>query len=147
MYDEMETLLNDLLTITAIDLLPQPSPTDPTQQRHRHYTALDCSLIQLPSTLALFHEKADRAYWTYVIDLDREIFSVNHGAHYKLDSIPRKGVWKKAFEKDKWGATTMDVEVCGGECIASPMRVKQAVDRKLVEEYRGFDIVGDTKMG
>ena len=26
--------------------------------------------------------------WVYIIDLDREIFSVNNGAHYKLDRIP-----------------------------------------------------------
>src|SRR4051812_11266260 len=121
MYNEMETLLNDLLTVTSTDLLPKPPPTDPTQQRYRHYLALDDSLLQLPSTLALFYEKSCWAYWTYVIDLDREIFSVNYGVHYKLDSIPRKEVWMKACERDEWGAITVDVEVCGGECIVSPM--------------------------
>ena len=26
--------------------------------------------------------------WVYVLDLDREIFTVNNGAHFKLDQIP-----------------------------------------------------------
>lgn len=26
--------------------------------------------------------------WVYIIDLDREVFSVNNGAHFKLDRIP-----------------------------------------------------------
>ena len=26
--------------------------------------------------------------WIYIVDLDREIFSVNNGAHFKLDQVP-----------------------------------------------------------
>ncbi|KAI9781528.1 MAG: hypothetical protein M1839_005943 [Geoglossum umbratile] len=140
MYGEMETVLDDLCTITTIDLLPRPFPTDPTRQRYRHYMGIDDSLFQLPSALAFPYQKEDSC-WIYVIDLDREIFSVNYGVHYKLDSIPRREVWIKACDRDKWGAITLDAEVCGSECIASPMRAKQTVDRELVEEYQGFDII------
>ena len=27
--------------------------------------------------------------WIYIVDLDREIFSVNNGAHFKLDQVPQ----------------------------------------------------------
>jgi hypothetical protein len=35
---------------------------------------------------------------TYIIDLDRELFSVNFGAHFKLNRIPRGGMWMKACD-------------------------------------------------
>lgn len=35
--------------------------------------------------------------WVYVIDLDRKIFSVDHGAHFRLGDIPRHG-WIDALD-------------------------------------------------
>lgn len=41
---------------------------------------------QLPSLLAPLNDTYIE--WVYTVDLDRETFSVNNGAHFKLDRIP-----------------------------------------------------------
>lgn len=37
--------------------------------------------------------------WTYTIDLDREIFSIDNGCHFKLNKIP-KYTWAEALALD-----------------------------------------------
>lgn len=37
--------------------------------------------------------------WTYTIDLDREVFSINNGVHFKLNKIPEDD-WDKALGFD-----------------------------------------------
>ena len=56
----------------------------------------DMKHLPLPSYMPVFNDKDIQ--WVYVIDLDREIFSVDHGAHFKLASIPRHG-WIDALDK------------------------------------------------
>ncbi len=41
---------------------------------------------RLPSLLTPLNDT--RIEWIYTVDLDRETFSVNNGAHFKLDQIP-----------------------------------------------------------
>ena len=55
----------------------------------------DVEDLPLPSYMPVFN---DQAKWVYVIDLDREIFTVDHGAHFRLGSIPRHG-WIDALDK------------------------------------------------
>ncbi|KAL1954861.1 hypothetical protein VTO42DRAFT_503 [Malbranchea cinnamomea] len=62
-----------------------------------------------------------RTDWTYTIDLDREIFSVMDSAHFKLDSIPRDGMWLKALKEDDRGRYTIDLDVCPPESVACPV--------------------------
>ena len=41
---------------------------------------------QFPSSLAPLNDTFIE--WIYTVDLDREIFSVNNGAHFKLEQVP-----------------------------------------------------------
>ena len=52
---------------------------------------------QPPSYIPEFKSRYNNVEWIYSIDLDREIFTVDHGAHFKLDRIPRDGKWIKAL--------------------------------------------------
>ena len=52
--------------------------------------------LPLPSYMPVFNDGNMR--WVYVIDLEREIFSVDHGAHFRLGNIPRHG-WIDALAK------------------------------------------------
>ena len=35
--------------------------------------------------------------WVYTFDLEKEIFTVNNGAHFELDKIPRNDTWIEAL--------------------------------------------------
>ena len=35
--------------------------------------------------------------WVYTFDLEKEIFTVDNGAHFKLDKIPRNDTWIEAL--------------------------------------------------
>jgi len=41
--------------------------------------------------------------WVYIIDLDRELFSVNNGAHFRLDQISKLN-WPEALGEGRLGA-------------------------------------------
>lgn len=60
--------------------------------------------------------------WVYIIDLDREIFSVNNGAHFKLGQIPHIN-WIEAL--DNGGL---------GDKIVLPNLVPEEAIANLVEE-------------
>ena len=58
-----------------------------------------------------FHQNAPPYYqssphyrsirWAFTIDLDREVFSVDNGAHFRLNHIPRINEWQKALFLDR----------------------------------------------
>ncbi|KAK4156574.1 hypothetical protein C8A00DRAFT_30540 [Chaetomidium leptoderma] len=63
------------------------APHDPTPSRRQEF-------IQLPSELP----QAPWGPFNLIINLDREVFTVNYDAHYKLGDIPRdNGVWDLVF--------------------------------------------------
>lgn len=74
--------------------------------------------------------------WTYTIDLDRKVFSICDSAHFKLDKIPRDGLWIKALKKDTRGRWTIDMDVCPAECIASPEMSKPRMDAQEAKGLR-----------
>ena len=66
----------------------------------RHWTQYvygDVKDLPLPSYMPVFNGHLN-VEWVFVIDLDREIFSVDHGAHFKLEIIPRYR-WIDALDK------------------------------------------------
>ena len=70
-----------------------------SEEALRHWTyglGGDVKDLPLPSYMPVFNDRDIQ--WVYVIDLDREIFSVDHGAHFKLGNIPRHG-WIDALDK------------------------------------------------
>lgn len=56
----------------------------------------DVEELPLPSYKPIFNDLMIE--WVYVVDLDREIFSIDHGAHLKMGCIPRLG-WIDALAK------------------------------------------------
>jgi len=62
--------------------------------------AFDKTLEEDPPTYVVpsFHES--NMEWIYTIDLDLEVFSVDHGAHYRLNEIPRQREWINAMALD-----------------------------------------------
>lgn len=54
--------------------------------------------------------------WIYIINLDREIFSVNNGAHFRLNQIPAG--WSKALFTDDIGHTFLLPQLVAPESIA-----------------------------
>ena len=71
--------------------------------------------------------------WVYIVDLDREVLSVNNGAHFKLDQIP----------KINWIESLADGGL--GDKIALPGFVPEAAITNLVTEPSkvGQDIIKD----
>jgi len=57
--------------------------------------------------------------FTYTIDLDLEVFSIDHAAHYRLDHIPRNGQWIKAMSEDGDGYRFVLPQDVPKESIAS----------------------------
>lgn len=55
--------------------------------------------------------------WIYTINLDREIFSVNNGAHFRLNQIPAE--WSKALFTDSRGHTFLLPQLVPTESVAT----------------------------
>lgn len=83
-------------------------------------------------------DMVSRVEWTYTIDLDREIFSVWDSAHFKLDKIPRDGVWINALEQDSRGNFTIDMEMCPPQCVASPEMARPRMLEAEAAELRSM---------
>lgn len=91
-------LQKDLLTIKDADLQATSfgkSRGDEPKQQALLDERLDGSM--LPCYKTGFNDLWIQ--WTYTIDLDREIFSVDNGGHFKLNRIPRD-VWIEALAID-----------------------------------------------
>ena len=88
--------------------------------------------LKLPSNLPEFMIETQPSWqvplndvfieWVYILDLDREIFSVNNGAHFKLEQIPHVD----------WIAALADGEL--GDKIALPGVVPEDALANLVAE-------------
>ena len=57
--------------------------------------------------------------WTYTIDLDQEVFSVDNGAHFHLNRIPKNDGWVKALFCDDRGNRFLLPQNASTESIAS----------------------------
>lgn len=57
--------------------------------------------------------------WTYTIDLDREVFSVDSGAHFRLKHIPRNDEWIKALFLDTEGNRFLLPQLLPADSIAT----------------------------
>lgn len=57
--------------------------------------------------------------YTYTIDLDLEVFSVDNAAHYRLNHIPRNGEWIEAMFQDGAGRRFVLPQYVPKESLAS----------------------------
>ncbi|KAI0103219.1 hypothetical protein GGR51DRAFT_561903 [Nemania sp. FL0031] len=62
------------------------------------------------------------AQYVYIINLDREVFTVNYGAHWKLGNIPRRNdLWHKAIVNSIFqNENTISLEECLEDHIGAP---------------------------
>lgn len=103
-YAKWDDLLHTFLSITPDDLQHiearfceiEHHETDPMLEE-----AFSNDLIAFPNHHPTAYD-VPPAY-CYTIDLDLEVFSIDSGAHYRLDSISRNRQWMKALLHDGWG--------------------------------------------
>jgi hypothetical protein len=89
-------------------------------------------LNQLPSPLPdIFDSPVE---WINIINLDREIFSVNYGAHFKLKNISRNDLWIKALEEDIYRRITLSTDICPAASITWPA-VNSTMDDETLHRY------------
>ncbi|KAM0424958.1 hypothetical protein ACHAPT_009759 [Fusarium lateritium] len=78
-----------------------------------------CNFCVLPSVLPQL-QQLDFEY-CYILNLDCEVFTVNFGAHWKLSSIPRDDVWRRAMANSIYPyKPTISPDICPEEMMASP---------------------------
>ncbi|KAI9782560.1 MAG: hypothetical protein M1839_004804 [Geoglossum umbratile] len=142
-YAELDKILEEqILTVSDADLkacadLPHKLPGQEEEGQYRppkRDVLINEKLEYVPSVLPdagndLFIE------WVYTIDLDREVFSVDNGAHFHLDKIPRDDAWIKAVAKDANGLRTLDTEVVPRDCAAHPILTPILPDPSLLNAY------------
>lgn len=91
-------------------------------------------LLSMPSLLLRILDMDIR--WSYIINLDQEMFTVNWGAHFKLSKIPRENyLWLEALREDDFGRQTMSTDTCPAESIGDPIRYSDW-DTKSLSQYR-----------
>ncbi|KAI4231710.1 MAG: hypothetical protein LQ349_005437 [Xanthoria aureola] len=103
-YAKWDDLLHTFLSITPDDLQHiearfgeiEHHETDPMLEE-----AFSNKLTAFPN-----HHPTEYDSWAvyyYTIDLDLEVFTIDGGAHYRLDAIPRSRQWIKALQFDSKG--------------------------------------------
>ena len=93
--------------------------------------------LPLPSYMPNFNDKFFE--WVYVIDLDREIFSVDHGAHFKLGNIPRPG-WIDALYKTYNEHRLVLPDLLPDNSVTSLVVTPDPPDVQLMRLYEEIDI-------
>ncbi|KAL8762928.1 MAG: hypothetical protein Q9184_001150 [Pyrenodesmia sp. 2 TL-2023] len=97
-FAKWDDLLRKILCIESDQLLTIESDTS---LEHVWGEAFDERLVdgeQTPPTYRLgFADIFGSIEYTYTMDLDIEVFSIDNSAHYRLDRIPRNGEWMNAL--------------------------------------------------
>ena len=93
--------------------------------------------LPLPSYRPIFNDLFIE--WVYVVDLDREIFSVDHGAHLKMANIPRFG-WIDALAKTANGRRLLLPDLLPDNAITSLVVGSNPPDVELVRLYEELNI-------
>ena len=97
----------------------------------------DVKELPLPSYMPVFNDLFIE--WVYVIDLDREIFSVDHGAHFPLGNIPRHG-WIEALDKIYNGQRLVLPDLLPDNSVTSLIVRPDPPDVRLVRLYEELEI-------
>lgn len=93
--------------------------------------------LPLPSYKPIFNDLFIE--WVYVVDLDREIFSVDHGAHFKMGYIPRLG-WIDALAKTDNGDRLLLPDLLPENATTSLVIRSDFPDVELVLLYEELNI-------
>ncbi|KAH0539040.1 hypothetical protein FGG08_004386 [Glutinoglossum americanum] len=135
-YAKIEKLLEEqVFTLTEAD--HQPSTDAPRVSRPDYAALIGDSIEQIPSVLPSLGE-GDVIQWIYTVDLDRGVFSVDNGAHFHLDKIPRSDVWIKALARDISGWRNLDTKLVPKECVAHLALTPRPPAPALLEVYKSL---------
>ena len=104
----------------------------------------DVDRLPLPSYQPIFNDSFIE--WVYVIDLDREIFSVDHGAHFDMRAIPRPG-WMDALAKTDSGHRLLLPDLLPEHTTTSLVVRSDAPNEELIRLYKGLNIEIVTSKG
>lgn len=102
----------------------------------------DCSCFNdlrgLPSEFLQLHGFDLNEDYFFIINLDREVFTINFGIHWKLGNIPRSnGLWYKSAKPSiYWFQLTVSLDICPDEYIGSPALELPEPDGKLGYPFR-----------
>ena len=102
-----------------------------------YYVGADVEELPLPSYMPAFNDVVIE--WVYVIDLDREIFSVDHGAHLPLGNLPRGG-WIDALDKTGNGYRLVLPDLLPDNSITSLVVSSDPPDVRLIRLYEESDV-------
>ena len=126
-YQEFDDQLSEL-----------PSKVSEGALQHWNYdVSRDLKDLPLPSYMPEFNDGDNE--WVYVIDLDREIFSVDHGAHFRLGNIPRHG-WIDALDKTYHEHRFVLPDLLPGNVVTSLVVKQDPPDAQLSRLYEKLNI-------
>ncbi|CAF9940890.1 hypothetical protein IMSHALPRED_002210 [Imshaugia aleurites] len=97
----------------------------------------DVDELPLPSYMPIFNDVLIE--WIYVLDLDREIFSIDHGAHLKMGCIPRLR-WIYALAKTDNGDRLLLPDLLPENATTSLVVRSDPPDVGLIQRYEELDI-------
>jgi len=98
------------------------------------WQVVDDRLVELPSTLC--EAAIESPPWTYTLDLDREVFSVDMWIHFSMEEIPRipDDRWIEGFQKDDAGGKVFSFDICPEATDTQPT-VEYFPDNDSRDEY------------
>lgn len=114
------------------------SPLSPRETHARCYLAVDDRLYWPPTQIVPYFGRIVILEWTYTIDLDREVLSVDTSAHFKLSKIPRTNAWVKYLALDKRGRRRFSRKT-PEQCV-SCVTWNPKVDTKAKAKYHELNI-------
>ena len=114
LFGRWDSILQTILTIQPEDMYKLNSDEPQTHIIHATFDE------RLQGDAPSFYQSAFNDLfieWVYVINLDREIFSVNNGAHFCLNQIPAE--WSTALFTDDMGHTFLLPQLVPTESVAT----------------------------
>ncbi len=99
-WAKWDDLLQKILDIGPEDLAELRLPRAEIDTENIWHEAFDERLKSIPPSfhIGTYNFSVE---WSYTIDLDREVFSVDNGAHFRLDRVSQNGRWIKALALDQ----------------------------------------------
>jgi hypothetical protein len=106
LYEEKELALEQ-------EIFELPHGPEPDYSKFEEFLIYPCALPRL-------HQNDSR--YVYIINLDKEVLTINGGIHWKLGNIPRKDdLWMRAVAESIYeDHPTISLDICPEEHIASP---------------------------
>ncbi|KAL3469910.1 hypothetical protein BJX99DRAFT_264725 [Aspergillus californicus] len=84
-----------------------------------------------------FPQLSRDAEYSYIINLDHEVLTMNHSIHWKLGNIPRQdNLWLRAIAKSVYRyKSTISLDVCSGDHMASPALIIPKPNMKINYDF------------